>query len=303
MNILVTGGNGYIGSHLVEYINKRGYNVRVCDLNKEDMFIETGFIEYVYGNLLSEEFCINLVKNIDIIVHLAGVGHGIPTSKISGKKINLRTLYSNCQITQNLLNAVIRSGKCKKFIFVSSGAIYGDVTKKVPQNPYSVYEISKNVQENIIQLFSKTNNIDYTILRLFNVYGSINKYSTDIVSRYVKTVLSGKNILITGNESYTRDYIYIIDLIEAIYEIIRKNIFENKVFDIGTGVATSNKELANCVLKEANVDLGFLILKREHYNIPHSFSKSSYDLERLIEHKVTSLEEGIRRTIKHWRET
>ncbi|MEW6456890.1 MAG: SDR family oxidoreductase [Acidobacteriota bacterium] len=247
--ILVTGGAGFIGSNLAEYLLKKNYDIRILDN------LSTGKIENIKDFLNSAEFqkgdltnpkdLKKSLKNIECVVHLAA----IPSVERSVKD-PLLTNKANVEGTLNLLVAA-RETKVSKIIFASSSSIYGD-TPELPKkesfmpNPLSPYAISKVTGEYYCKVFKKIYNLDVIILRFFNIFGPkqdpLSPYS-GVISIFINKIRKNEKPEIFGDGSQTRDFTYIENVNEAIEKSINVSNPEEIIFNIGCGNRYSVNDL------------------------------------------------------------
>lgn len=235
-NILITGGAGFIGSNLSEYLLEKGFNVTVVD------DLSTGKIKNISNSKLTfykkDILDINKIKfkkKFDIIVHLAAKAEIM----ISKKKEDIYA-KSNLNALQTLLNFASQK-KIKKFIFASSASIYGDtMNKKINENfrsdPKHFYAYTKLIGEKMIINYSKINKFKYTIFRFFNIYG---KNSTAVVAKFIAQKLQNKKITIFGNGRQKRDFLHIDDLNYAILQSIKIKKSNNQIYNLGSGKSES----------------------------------------------------------------
>jgi len=289
-NILVTGGAGYIGSHLVNLLIDKDYKVTVIDN------LVTGYKKLVnkkakfYNYDIADKKIINVIlkKNkFDFVIHLAGLIR-VDESIKKPKKYNDYNYVKSKIFLNNCINHNI-----KKIIFSSTATVYGNSKKnKISENdklnPINPYSKSKLKFENYIINQSKKKNIKYIILRYFNVAGADQKLRSGLISKYpthlikiVSEVAVGKRkkIIINGNDYNTidgttiRDYIHVSDLAEmhilALKYLIKKN--QSNIFNCGYGKGYSVKEIIN--------NYNTIIKKKIFYTIgPRRFG----DSERLV---------------------
>ena len=278
-NILITGGAGYIGSHISEILVKNKKKIYIVDnlstgyralINKKAKFFKTSILDYKTVKKIIKK------NKIDSVIHLAA------NLIISEGEKHPKKYYKNNVIgTQNLLKACT-SSTIKNFIFSSTAAIYKDGQFKVSENsiikPKSVYGKTKIKCEKIIQSFCKNNNINYGILRYFNIAGSspsgkiglINK-SDHLFKNFSREIMKKKPVLkIYGNNYKTkdgsciRDFVHVSDIAEIHFKVLQKidKTNKSKILNCGYNKGTSVLEVANEFKKQTSKKVKILITKR-----------------------------------------
>jgi UDP-glucose 4-epimerase len=301
-NILVTGGAGFIGSHVTEELIKRGHTVTVLD------DLSGGFLEnvvegstFVQGSIND----VNLVNELfeharfDYVYHLAayaaeGLSHFI-------KRFN----YSNNLLgSVNLINASINTGvKC--FVFTSSIAVYGTspelpMTEETPPHPEDPYGIAKLAVEQELKVSKAMFDLDYIIFRPHNVYGErqniADKYR-NVVGIFMNQILQGKPMTIFGDGTQTRAFSYIGDLSPIMADAISNPAAYNEIFNIGADQTYTINELAEAVAQAMGVEpnIAHVPARNEVIN-----AYSSHEKVRRVFGAYTpySLEEGLERMAK-----
>jgi UDP-glucose 4-epimerase len=218
---LVLGGAGFIGSHLVESLLKKGHHVTVFDkigIKTDNLKNVISDIELIEGDFLDEHYLEILPKNMDYIFHL--ISTTIPATS------NLNPVYdvqSNLAPSVKLIEESVKN-KIKKFIFISSGGTIYGIPEKTPipesheKKPINSYAITKLGVEKFLHLYSHLSGLDYTVLRMSNPYGPRQPYDKGqgVIAVFIHKILSGEPLEIWGDGSQIRDYMYISDAIQAI---------------------------------------------------------------------------------------
>ncbi len=268
MEILVTGGAGYIGSIAVKQLLEKGHQVIVLDnLSKGIKKLVDSRAKFYEVDLMDKE---NLEKifqenKISAVMHFAGY-------KAVGESMTNPTKYSqNITGTINLLDLMAKY-ETSKIIYSSSAAVYGEseseiVTEESPTNPASYYGFTKLVCEDLIKQYSKLHSINYSILRYFNVAGDgglnyIDPEAENVIP-IIMEALTGKRekFIIYGNDYSTpdgtgvRDYIDINDLINA--HILALDLDQNQIINLGTNNGVSVKELVNTTIEISGKNLNY----------------------------------------------
>jgi nucleoside-diphosphate-sugar epimerase len=262
--ILITGGNGYLGSHLAEALKKSGAKVYILDLSgKNDEYEFTVDI----CDKMNLEQIVEKVKP-HIIYHLAAVLNRERSFEHHHQIMNV-----NYFGTINLLQALQRI-EYEQFIFTSSSEIYGNNTAPFHEDqlpdPCSPYSLSKIFAEQAIKAFSNINGKNFTILRLFNFMGS-NMPGEFFTSQLICSLQNNIPFNMTGGEQI-RDYLYVDDVVSALILAAENEKSINEVFNVCSGVGTSLKDLVvkfkNKFNKDCPVNFGKLpYRKNEIWNM------------------------------------
>ncbi len=241
-NIIVTGGSGFIGSNIVNLLERKNFNVTVLDKVKP----KNRNIKFIKTDLSNLKILKKVTKKIDCIYHLAGVSD---INKV--KKMPAETIRDNVLCTSNLLEAS-RINKVKRFIFASS--IYANSSRG------NLYTSSKIAAENIIKNYFTLFKLRYTILRYATVYGTNNR-GADVISIFLKKASKNQNIFVHSNGRQTRDFIHAEDLAECSLKVLKKK-YENKTLIIGNRKKIKIIYVAKLIKKLANSKSKIIINKK-----------------------------------------
>jgi len=246
---LVTGGAGFIGSHLVKRLLQEEYDVLILD----DM--STGLEENVPAEARLEQ--VDIVENQateafkafkpELVFHLAAQAN--VRVSLDDPLFDTRV---NAQGTLNMLEASRDTG-IEKFVFASTGgAIYGDppvnpCPEDTPIEPLSLYGANKRVAEQYIQVYQLSYKLRYAITRFANVYGPGQnpKGEAGVVAIFSELMLQGKQPKIFGDGSKTRDYVHVTDVVESVMLAAARG--ENDIYNVGMGVETSDQEVFDAI--------------------------------------------------------
>ena len=260
MKIIVTGGAGFIGSHLVESLLNDGNELLIFDNfltgKKENLSFDGNFtlVEDNFGSKHS----LALIKNFDpeVCFHLAAQSSVV----VSVQDPGLDFEHNILQPVQ-LLNILINSN-CKKFVFTSSGGTIFGEPKNIPttesdfsNEPASPYGVDKKKLNKIIKMMTSNTTLSYSILNLSNVYGPRQDPHGEagVVSIFSNKYLNGESPVIYGNGEQTRDYIFVKDVISA---LIKSSQIDDDLFlNIGTGIETSVNQLAESLKTQFSSNL------------------------------------------------
>lgn len=254
--IIITGGAGFIGSNLAKRFVARGDKVYVLDnlsIGFEENIPRGAFFYKSDISDIKELRALKLPNTADAIYHLAAQSSGEVSFDDPLKDIDI-----NYKGTYNLLK-LAEIKKCKRFIYASSMSVYGElgadnykVSEFYPCNPVSYYGSNKFASERLIQIFTKKAKLKPTIFRLFSVYGpGQNMLNTKqgIVSIYLSYLLKNKPILVKGSLNRFRDLTYIDDVLNVFISCLNDKRCYGEIFNLGTGVKTTVKELLSVILK------------------------------------------------------
>ena len=260
MNILITGGAGFIGSHLAEELIKEGENVNVVDdlstgrIENISSLLDNPQFSFIQGNILNEKLMAEVIEKCELVYHLAAA---VGVKYIMENRLN--TLQTNVRGTENILE--LASKDKKKVMLASSSEVYGK-NGNVPFNEESVsvigpttlhrwsYACTKMVDEFWAFVYFIEKQLPIVIMRFFNTVGQrqLGRYGM-VVPRFIKRALSGAPLQVYGDGTQTRCFTYISDVIRAMVELATCSDAVGEVFNIGSEEEISIKDLAKKIIK------------------------------------------------------
>ncbi len=289
---LVTGGCGFIGTNLVERLCQADYRVRVLD-NCSVGDTPSNGVEFMLGDICDQEAVRAAVEGTDVVIHLAAQSGVIPSIEDP-----LHDFETNALGTLNLLSACRDSG-VKRFVFASSNAALGEVPipfdESKAANPISPYGASKLTGEAYCLAFRGSFNLPTVALRFANAYGPLSSHKNSVIAKFLKCALDGQPLIIYGDGSQTRDFIYVDDICDAIVLAAEADC-AGEIFQIASGVEIPIIDLARLIQELVEGDVLIVHEERrqgEAYRIRASIDKAG----RLLGFSPkVQIQEGVKRT-------
>ena len=301
-NYLVTGGAGFIGSHLAEELVRRGHSVRVVDsliTGKRRNLEHIPGVEFLEGDLADSSVATRAVAGIDFVLHQAAIP-SVPRSVNDPVTSN----RANIDASLNILVAA-RDAGVKRLVYAGSSSAYGDTPtlpkhEDMPTNPLSPYALQKLVAEQYCQMFTRLYGFETVTIRYFNVFGPRQDPSSPysgVISLFSTALLEGKQPTIYGDGEQTRDFTYIANVVDGVLRACEAPKAAGEVINVACGTRISLNDL----LKAMNAILGSSI--QAIYREPRAgdVRDSQADITKaraLLGYAPTvPLEEGLARTI------
>lgn len=297
---LVTGGAGFIGSHLSEALVQRGHRVRVADN------LSTGFrhnlrdgVEFMEADLADPDAARRAVEGMDFVLHQAA----IPSVPRSVQK-PVESHRANVDATFQILLAA-RDAKVKRLVFAGSSSVYGDTPmlpkrEDMPPNPLSPYALHKQVGEQYAQMFTRLYGLETVTTRYFNVFGPrqdpTSPYS-GVISLFIKALLEGTAPIIHGDGGQTRDFTYVANVVDGVLRAAAAPGIGGEVFNIATNGRTSLNQLLSVLQTIIGVGPPAVYQPARGGDVRDSQADIS-KAERMLGYRPTvTMEEGLRATV------
>ncbi|MBE0605810.1 MAG: NAD-dependent epimerase/dehydratase family protein [Deltaproteobacteria bacterium] len=297
MNALVLGGNGFIGSHLVDRLLREGHAVHVFDRQPERYRKPLAGVVYHIQDFGNRALLAAVLPKIDMVFHL--VSTTVPKTSNDDPAFDV---MSNVVETICLLEQCVK-GNVKKVIFVSTGgAVYGTpatlpVSEDSPESPESSYGITKLAIEKYLGLFHRLYGLNYVILRPSNPYGERQNPDGDqgVIAVFLGKIAKGQAIDIWGDGSSVKDFIYIADLIDGMYRAAFSDTV-HRVFNMGSGIGHSVNDIARMITEKVGRPVSVNHLPKGAFDVSRIYLDIARARNELGWEPKISLEDGLRRT-------
>jgi UDP-glucose 4-epimerase len=300
---LVTGGAGFIGSHLAEELLKRGHRVRVADSlitgKRANLDVIKG-VEFLQGDLADEAFAAKVCAGMDFVLHQAAIP-SVPRSVDDPVTSN----RANITATVNVLDAA-RKARVRRLVYAGSSSAYGDTPtlpkrEDMPTAPKSPYALQKLVGEQYCRMFTELYGFETVTTRYFNVFGPRqdpgSPYS-GVISLFATAVLAGKQPIIYGDGEQTRDFTYIANVVDGVLKACDAPRAAGEVVNVATGMRISLKELLQTLNRLAGSNLAPIYKDARAGDVRDSQADISKAKALLGYRPTVNLEEGLRLTLE-----
>ncbi len=298
---LVTGGAGFIGSHLVEELLRRGQHVRVLDNfstgKRENLRDLMDQIELIEGDIRSYHIVREAVQGIDFVLH-QGALPSVPRS------INdpITTNEVNVGGTLNVLDASKDAG-VKRVVYASSSSVYGPdpelpVREDMTPQPVSPYAVAKLTGEKYCHVFSRVYGLETVALRYFNIFGPRQDPNTQysaFIPKFVVGIMDGQPLTIDGDGEQAKDFTYVSNVVEANLLALEAEGVSGEVFNIGCGQSTSVNEVVGHIRQISNSQGEISYGPSRTGDVPRSMADISKAREKLGYKPQVLLREGLER--------
>ena len=310
-NVLVTGGGGFIGSHLVEALLRKGHRVRVLDDfstgKRENLIFDKKYpsLEIIEGDIRHLAICRQAMKGIEYVFHQAA----LPSVQRSVED-PLGSNAVNGGGTLNILFAA-REEKAKRVIYASSSSIYGD-TPTLPKHeemishPLSPYALQKHVREQYCRLFYELYGLETVSLRYFNIFGprqDPNSVYSAVIPKFIDAFLQGSPPIIFGDGKQSRDFTYIENVVHANLLAMSAGHLHGEMINIACGERTSLNQLVNALRKILGSKVSPVYEEPRKGDVRHSLADIRKGKEILNYEPKVGLELGLKKTVEFFKKS
>jgi len=248
LNVLVTGGSGFIGRNLSLQLLKENYNVSILTRNRKNIPDTLKDCQIIQGNILNKQCLDGICKGVDVVFHQAGYSSSVMLSE------NLELAFlTNVIGFLNVLKSASQND-VGKVVFASSSTVYGDLpvphSEKMKPSPINLYGITKLTDEELARYYSERFGLNVVGLRYFSVYGIHDEFKGKHANLITKALLAAKNSIkhpvIEGHPNYSRDYVFVLDVVQAnLLAMTSENRFV--IYNVGAGKSYKLKEVIQMI--------------------------------------------------------
>jgi len=303
---LVTGGAGFIGSHLSEELVRRGHRVRVADsliTGKRDNLAHISGVDFLEGDLADLEVARRAVEGCDFVLHQAAIP-SVPRSV----KDPLTSNRANVDATLNVLVAS-RDAGVKRLVFAASSSAYGDTPtlpkhEKMPTNPLSPYALQKVIGEEYLRMFTRLYGLETVAIRYFNVFGPrqdpTSPYS-GVISVFAAALLENRPPTIFGDGTQTRDFTYVANVVDGVLRACQAPGASGEVINVATGGRISLNQLFEEMRKMVGGTVSPIYAEGRKGDVRDSQADITKARDLLGYEPIVSFEEGLKKTVDWYR--
>lgn len=303
---LVTGGAGFIGSHLAENLVARGDRVRVVDnlvTGKRANLAHVAGVEFIEGDLADLSVAVRAVEGCEFVLHQAAIP-SVPRSVADPISSN----RANIDATLNLLVAA-RDAGVRRVVYAGSSSAYGNAAalpkrEDMPARPLSPYALQKLVGEQYMQMFTELYGLETVTIRYFNVFGPRQDPSSPysgVISLFISALVEGRRPTIYGDGRQTRDFTYVANVVDGVLRACAALAARGQVINVATGGRVSLNELFRTLSDLVGSHVEPVYAEPRAGDVLDSQADITRAREILGYEPIVSFEEGLRRTLAWYR--
>jgi nucleoside-diphosphate-sugar epimerase len=303
---LVTGGAGFIGSHLTEELLRRGHRVRVADsliTGKRSNISHLGEVEFLEGDLADLNFAHRAAAGCEYVLHQAAIP-SVPRSV----KDPITSNRANVDGTLNILVAA-RDAGAKRLVFAGSSSAYGNTPtlpkhERMPTSPLSPYALQKVIGEQYLQMFTRLYGLETVSIRYFNVFGPRQDPSSPysgVISVFATALLQNRPPTIFGNGEQTRDFTYVANVVDGVLRACDASEANGQIINVATGGRISLNQLFEAMKRLVGATVEPVYAEPRAGDVTDSQADISLAREILGYEPAVSFEDGLERTVEWYR--
>jgi UDP-glucose 4-epimerase len=301
MNFLITGAAGFLGSSLANHLAREGHQVRgLDDLSTGDPQALSPDVHFTRGDVSDRPKLWTLLQEVDVVYHLAA-RVSVPESILYPRDYNVVNVGGTVALMEAMRDVGVR-----RVVLASSGPVYGDLGEQplketAPPNPRSPYAVSKLAAEYYVRTIGNLWKIETVSLRIFNAYGPgqhLPPSHPPVVPHFLKQALRGGTLVVHGDGSQTRDYVYVDDVVSAMVAASTAPNVNGLAINVGSGKETSVRELVEAVQEVTNSDAQVLYNAQTSGGVSRLCADLTLASHKLNYHPSISLMEGLKLTLR-----
>lgn len=308
--VLVTGGAGFIGSHIAAALTKSGARVRVIDDlstgHRENIEEIGGAVDFVQASLIDEAALNRALQDVELVFHEAAIP-SVPRSVE-----NPRETHEACVNATFSLLLAARNAKVRRVVYAASSSAYGDQptlpkSEEMRPDPLSPYAVAKLVGEYYCQVFYRSYGLETVALRYFNVFGPRQDPSSQysgVISRFISVLMSGETPVIFGDGEQTRDFTFVRNVVDANLRAAETTKGIGEIINVANGKQITLNELLDTLKRITHrTDAQAEYKEGRTGDVRHSVADISRAREFLGYESRVGLEEGLRLTMDWWKQS
>jgi UDP-glucose 4-epimerase len=301
MNFLVTGAAGFLGSYLANRLTREGHQVRgLDDLSAGDPARLNPEVLFTRGDITDRPKLWTLLQDVDCVYHLAAKV-SVPESVSYPREYNIINVGGTVSVME-----AMRDVGVKRVVFTSSGSVYGDqgdqpLTETTPPNPGSPYAVSKLAAEHYVRTIGALWGIETVSLRVFNAYGRgqpLPAAHPPVIPHFLRQTVRGGTLVIYGRGEQTRDFVHVDDVVEAMVAAATAPTVDRRVINIGSGVETSIRELAQFAIEAVGKTADWMYMENQDVGPSRMCADISLARAKLGYRPNVGLQEGLERMVE-----
>jgi len=297
---LITGGAGFLGAALANRLVREGHHVRVLDdLSAGDPSRLDSRVLFTRGDVRDVPKLWTLLQDVDCVYHLAA-RVSVPESILYPRDYNDVNVGGTVAVME-----AVRDAGVKRVVLASSGAVYGEqrrqpVSERTIPHPDSPYAVSKIASEHYVFTIGALYGIETVALRIFNAYGPgqfVPASHAPVIPQFLKQALGGGSLVIFGKGNQTRDFVYIDDVVDALYTAATASDVDRHIINVGSGQEVSIKQLVEKVARATGCEVNYLYSRANDGGVSRLVADISLARQKLGYSPQVDLDEGLKRML------
>jgi len=297
---LITGGAGFIGAALANRLIGKGHHVRVLDdLSAGDLSRLNSQVLFTRGDVRDIPKLWTLLQHVDCVYHLAA-RVSVPESMLYPRDYNDVNVGGTVAVME-----AVRDAGVKRVVLASSGAVYGGkhkqpISEKTIPNPRSPYAVSKIASEHYVSTIGALCGIETVALRIFNAYGPgqfVPASHAPVIPQFLKQALGGGSLIVFGDGNKTRDFVYIDDVVDALFAAATASDVDRRIINVGSGQEVSINQLVEKVARATGREVSSLYSQADNGGVPRLVADIDLARRMLGYSPKVDLDEGLKRML------